>query len=216
MSGAWEPKPVIGRSGKPIQRGGDFYLYLIGDRSFMLNSEGIGLMRRAAVYGTPLESAQKAAAYFSPESVERYTRRMRENLERSIAELVVQGINFRPLTKGAAGILAMADLVRDALPAGLMRKMETALHMMTPAELKEFYRKERHLLERYYENSHAVKSPVVLTSEVANAESQTAANATLLYESMLDVISRRTAGKEIMRDARTAANLPIFGQERFL
>lgn len=173
--------------------GTTYYKVSIGKDVRWMSMEGIKMLEKAKEAGVRKVDVMKQTTHFTGQGTQRRLKRMRDNIKAQLQGLMELEDPER-IRKGIANMTKLSGL------EGLYQEMVATLNNMTEAELRYFWKHNRTLMERFFEDSDKLKGTPATAAEqdVAGVEANIEKNARQILDKMLDIISRRGTGSAVV------------------
>ena len=172
--------------------GTTYYKVSIGKDVRWMSMEGIKMLEKAKDAGVRKADVMRQTTHVTGQGTQRRLKRMRANIKAQLQGLMELEDPER-IRKGIANMTKLSGL------EGLYQEMVATLNNMTEAELRYFWKHNRALMERFFEDSDKLKGTPATAAEqdVAGVEANIEKNARQILDKMLDIISRRGTGSAV-------------------
>ena len=172
--------------------GTTFYKVAIGKEVRWLSMEGIRMLQKAKEAGVSQKAVLHQTKHFTSRGPRARIKTMRANIMANIKELM----GVEDMDRVRKGIMKMTELGRSEK---LCDQMEHALSIMTEAELKYFWKHNRSLMEKFFENSDKLKGTPATAAEIDDVliQKNINENAEKILDKMIEIMSRRGTPDEI-------------------
>lgn len=165
-----------------------YYKVSIGSDVRWLSMEGINMLHKAKQAGVTKATVMKATSYYTGRGTQLRIKKMRGRIAGELASLMqISPADFRRLRKG------MLNMTKLAANEQLFVKMEKMLSLMTEQELRQFFKQNAMLLEKFFTDSDKLRGVPAEADEGGEAAIQKniEENANLILAKMEEIVSRR-------------------------
>jgi len=172
--------------------GTTFYKVAIGKEVRWLSMEGIKMLQKAKEAGVNQKAVLKQTSNFTSRGTVKRVKRMRQNIQQQLQSLM----NIEDVGRLNKGITEMTKL---SGVMSLYREMVATLSVMTEAELRYFWRHNRNLMERFFEDSDKLKGTPATAAEqdVAGVEKNIETNARQILDKLTEILARRGTSADV-------------------
>lgn len=168
--------------------GTTYYKVMIGKEARWLSMEGIHMVEKAHQAGVNKGTVMKATSFYTGRGTRLRIAKMRRRISSELGSLM--GISPEDFERLRKGLSRMTALSNNEI---LMERMDKLLSVMTEAELRQFWKENQLLLDKFFTDSDKLRGTPATAdeTEVGAVEANIERNAVKVLMRMEELVSRR-------------------------